>query len=176
MTNKCNYTVRKLEPTDSVNSFKTGSSSFAPLKTFIQKQAKNFQAAHVAQSYVAVNDDCVVLGFVALTCSEIDIRNGYGLADCEQASRYDSLPAIKIARLAIDSRHRQMGIGSNLIAHALDIAIGQISPAIGCRFIIADAKKEAISFYLNQGFTLLDTDDNKKRETPVMFFDLLYAL
>ena len=85
----------------------------------------------------------------------------------------NSLPAIKIARLAVDSRFRSNAIGENLISHALSIAIEQIAPAVGCRFMITDAKQQAVDFYLKQGFILLDTEDNKLRDEPIMFFDLL---
>jgi GNAT superfamily N-acetyltransferase len=167
------YSIRKLEPDDSVSCFKSGDAIFTPLKTFLQKHAQDFQAAHVAQTYVAVDDSKVVIGFVTLTCSEIDLRNGYELIDCQHANRYDTLPAIKIVRLAVDSRYRYKRIGENLFSHTLGVIITQISPFVGCRFIITDAKNNAVSFYTKQGFILLDTEENKQRESPVMFFDLL---
>jgi len=175
MTASFSYSIRKLHIEDSINSFKTGNPLFTPLKTFLKNHAKEFQQSHVAQTYVAVNEN-TVLGFITLTCSEIDLRNGYELKDCEHANSYDSLPAIKIARLAVDSRYRGKAIGENLMSHALSLAIEQIAPIVGCRFIIADAKQEAVAFYLKQGFTLLDSEDNKQREEPIMFFDLLPCL
>ena len=75
MTHK--YFIRKLEASDSVNSFKTGDKAFTPLKTFLQAHAKEFQDSHVAQSYVSVDDKNIVIGFVTLTCSDIDLRYGY---------------------------------------------------------------------------------------------------
>ena len=168
-----NYIIRQLDVSDKVNSFKTGDSLFTPLKTFLKKHAKEFQHSHIAQTYVAVDSNNIVLGFVTLTCSEVDLRNGYDIDDCNHANSYDSLPAIKVARLAVDSRYRGNAIGENLISHALSIAIEQIAPAVGCRFIITDAKQQAVEFYLKQGFILLDTKDNKLRDEPIMFFDLL---
>jgi hypothetical protein len=58
------YFIRKLEITDSVQRFKTGKASFLPLKTFLQKQAKHFQQSSIAQTYVAVTHDDVILGFI----------------------------------------------------------------------------------------------------------------
>lgn len=173
MTVSVSYHIRKLENNDSVNSFKTGDPAFTPLKTFLQKHAKDFQNAHVAQSYVAVGKENNVLGFITLTCSEVDLRNGYEIDDCKRANDYDSLPAVKIARLAVDSRYRGNQIGETLVAYALGIVIEQIAPVIGCRFIITDAKQTAVKFYCKQGFTFLDTEDNREREEPIMFFDLL---
>jgi len=176
MAASCSYSIRKLQGSDSVNSFKSGDQLFAPLKAFLKNHAKEFQYSHVAQTYVAADSSNKVLGFITLTCSEVDLRNGYSLQDCTHANNYDSLPAIKIARLAVDSRYRGNLIGENLIAYALSLAIDVIAPSVGCRFVIADAKTSAVSFYLKQGFTLLDTEDNQQRDEPIMFMDLLPLL
>jgi hypothetical protein len=53
-----------------------------------------------------VTGDKTIIGFVTLTCSEIDLQNGYDLADCSYANNYEFLPAVKIARLAVDARYR----------------------------------------------------------------------
>lgn len=171
-----NYTIRQLEKSDKVNSFKTGDSLFTALKTFLKKHANEFQHSHIAQTYVAVDSNHIVLGFVTLTCSEVDLRTGYDIDDCDHANAYDSLPAIKVARLAVDSRYRGNAIGENLLSHALSIAIERIAPAVGCRFMITDAKHQAVEFYLKQGFIMLDTEDNRLRDEPIMFFDLLPCL
>ncbi|MEQ1619801.1 MAG: hypothetical protein ABL919_00245 [Methylococcales bacterium] len=80
------YYIRKLEVSDSVQNFKVGNVSFLPLKTFLQKQAKQFQQASIAQTYIAVTGDKTIIGFVTLTCSEIDLQSGYELADCSHAT------------------------------------------------------------------------------------------
>jgi hypothetical protein len=43
------FYIRKLEDSDIVQNFKSGGQSFLPLKTFLQKQAKNFQKSNIAQ-------------------------------------------------------------------------------------------------------------------------------
>lgn len=52
------------------------------------------------------------------------------------------------------------------------LAADHIGNSVGCRFLIADAKASAIRFYEVQGFTLLDTEENRNRTEPVMFLDL----
>ena len=173
------FVVRPLSENDSVNSFKTGNPAFLPLKNFLKNQAKSFQQAMVAQTYVCVeldaegNESNKVIAYITLTCSEIDLRNGYELNDCEHANQYDSLPALKVARLAVDNRYHGNGLGALLVSLATAIAIDEIAPSIGCRFVVTDAKKEAVNFYLKQGFTILDTKDNLEAPEPVMFVDLL---
>lgn len=182
------YNIRELDINDSLNSFKIGDSSFKPLKTFLTKQACNFHDSKIAKTYVAIKlkpcadagtiEDLTlcVLGYITLTCSEIDIRNGYTVHDCTHANNYESLPAIKIARLAVDIRYRSKGIGNNLVSLALAIANDLITPNIGCRFVVTDAKKDAVTFYKKMGFTILETDDNKNSPTPVMFVDIHKSL
>lgn len=180
------YIIRSLEAADCVSKLSLGDAKFQPLKSFLQKQAKDFHQACIAKTYVAVTIikdpttgaliECPkkeVLGFISLTASEIDIRNGYTVEDCKYANTYDTLPATKIARLAVHKDLRGQGIGDNLLAFALAIVVDVIATHIGCRFLITDSKQEAIKFYSKAGFTLLDTDENKAEDNPIMFIDLL---
>lgn len=177
------FTIRQLLPTDRLKSFSAGDSSAQPLKTFLQKQAQHFHGAHIAKTWVAVKLETqengtlteeaapAVFGYITLICSEISLRNAYDIDDCPTANQYEYMPALKIARLAVDSRYRGQGIGDQLLALAIAIGTDLISPYIGCRFIITDAKKEAIRFYQKFGFTLLKTE--QEQDAPAMFLDIL---
>lgn len=167
------YFIRKLEASDIVQNFKVGSDAFLPLKTFLQKQAKHFQQSSIAQTYVAVTDRQAIIGYMTLICSEIDLQNGYELPDCDHANNYQFLPAVKIARLAVDSRYRNSGIGGMLVDYALALILDAIAENVGCRFVVADAKAEAVIFYEKQGFVLLDTESNQAAEHRLMFLDLV---
>ncbi|MFZ2725786.1 MAG: GNAT family N-acetyltransferase [Methylococcaceae bacterium] len=173
------YIIRLISPQDKIKGFKTGDATFQPLKTFLQNQAVDFQTALVAQTYVAIllneeaKDTGKIIGFITLTCSEVDLRNGYTIDDCPHANKYDSLPAVKIARLAVDSRYRRKGIGETLVSLAVTIAIEIIAPQIGCRFLITDSKLQSITFYERNGFIFLNTACNRIKDNPVMFMDLL---
>lgn len=166
--------IRSIQADDRSGAFKTGDSLFQPLKTFLQNQAQEFQAGQIACTYVAVRADQPnqIIAYITLICSEIDVRAGYELQGSQHAQRYDSLPAVKIARLAVDSRYRSLGIGESLIATAVSIANDEIAPHVGCRFLVTDAKQASVSFYTRMGFTLLDTAANREAEQPVMFVDL----
>lgn len=182
------YTIRSLSQQDNLKKFKTGDPAYQPLKAFLSNQAINFQIALVAQTYVAVTlddnnrDTGNVIGFITLTCSEIDLRNGYSVDDCEHANKYDSLPAVKIARLAVDKNYRThitdgsivkgKRIGEMLVNFAIAITVDMISSQVGCRFLITDSKKPAVGFYEKIGFTFLDTEDNRNSDNPILFIDL----
>jgi len=169
------FVIRRLTPSDNTNGFKTGDAVFQPLKTFFVKQAQEFHQHGIATTYVAAGKMSAdkILGFATLVASEIDIRGGYVVDTPEHANRYASLPAVKLARLAVDSRYRGNHIGEALVDFCLAIVAENVAPHVGCRFLVTDAKQPAVGFYEKLGFTLLDTDDNRAGQTPVMFIDLL---
>ena len=109
---------------------------------------------------------------MTLVCGEIEAQDGGGLAPDGNPYRYDSYPAIKVARLLVDARERKKGLGKALIEFALGTAKDVVCPSVGCRFIVVDAKAASVAFYVKQGFTLLETADNRARSEPVMFIDL----
>lgn len=106
------YSIEKLSSAHQLNKFSIGPDpSLRALKTFLQHHALNYQTANVAVSYVAVLPPTTtasrpqVVGYVTLTCSEVDLKDTYLLDDCEHANRYSCMPALKIARLASHSQH-----------------------------------------------------------------------
>lgn len=167
------FDISCLTADHSLSKFSTGDAKFAPLKTFLVKQALDYQTAMVATTYVvSPTGTSRVIGYITLTCSEIELGNGYTIADCQHVNRYPTMPALKIARLAVDKDYRGQRIGEALVDVAIAIALEKISPQAGCRFVVTDAKPDAVNFYLTQGFTLLDSKDNHAKENPVMFIDL----
>lgn len=84
--------------------------------------------------------------------------------------RYKTLPSVKIGRLAVHKDFQSNGYGR----HIMDfIKIWFVTGnKTGCRFIIVDALKEAVSFYEKNGFLPLDGDKENER-TQLMFFDLI---
>ncbi|MGD0960754.1 MAG: GNAT family N-acetyltransferase [Methylomonas sp.] len=113
-----------------------------------------------------------IIGYMTLTCSEIDLQDGYDITDCVHASHYEFLPAVKIARLAVDARYRTKGIGSTLVEYAIALVLDIIAENVGCRFVMTDAKREAVGFYEKLGFNLLDSEGDQGIEHHLMFLDL----
>ncbi|TXN03068.1 GNAT family N-acetyltransferase [Methylobacterium sp. WL103] len=166
--------VRQIEPGDRLTGLSLGA-EYTALKIFVQKHAKSFHSLGLAKTYAVfdLDNNNKILAYVTLVCGEIQLENGeHVIPDEEVDYRHKHFPAIKIARLAVDTRHRGLGIGEGLIDLSLGVAKGTVCPAVGCRFIVVDSKQGAINFYKKTGFTMINTEANRERAEPVMFIDL----
>jgi GNAT superfamily N-acetyltransferase len=68
---------------------------------------------------------------------------------------YGAIPALLIARMAVDTRHQEKGLGEFLLKYAFKCAF-EISAISGCYAVLVDAKDEHIKhFYEKYGFALL---------------------
>lgn len=171
--NNLDIEIKQLEPGDRVTGLSVGHESFTPLKIFLQKHAKSYEAHSLARTYIVYESgQNKPLAFITLVCGEIETQGEANLLGDEVVYHYHGYPAIKLARLAVDSKLRKSGIGRSLVEFALGIVKTNICPSVGCRFMVVDSKKASVDFYSRCGFTLLDTADNKDRDEPVMFIDL----
>lgn len=168
------FSLKRLEPTDTVRGLSLGHADFKPLKTFFEKHAKAYERNSLCRTYATVkNETGKIVGYVSIICGEVLIEKGQPLDhDGEVEFNYEHYPAIKIARLAVDKRYRGNDLGRGLVDFALGVAKEYICPHIGCRFAVVDAKQQSIEFYERCGFTMLDTEANRERSEPVMFIDL----
>ena len=164
-------TIKQIEPGDKLSGLSLGHEDFAPLKAFLAKQAHKYEAQSLARTYAAFNGPKVV-GYITLTCGEVvSGDNGLQLVD-DVEYPYHHYPALKIARLAVDRRMRGQDLGRFFVQLAIGQAKNIICPAVGCRFVTVDAKRQSVDFYRKCGFTMLDTDENRERSAPVMWIDL----
>ncbi|OJY12432.1 MAG: hypothetical protein BGO99_13735 [Nitrosospira sp. 56-18] len=166
--------LRKLEPGDIVTRFRLGHEDFKLLKKFLKKDAKKYHAENLTKTWVLVEENQshpVVLGYISLICSHIDIdpSNGHAVPGYE----YKAYPCVKIARLAIHQDHQKKGYGIALVEFSISITKEVIMDNIGCRFLVVDSKPKAIDFYKSRGFTLFETTEEKTETTSsLMFMDL----
>ena len=167
--------IKKLEAAnlDQVSRFRMESDEDKPLQVFIRRDARKSASANLTQTYVAkVEGDRKVIGYISIMCAEVALEKTYELADKVGADRYDFQPAVRIARLAMMDEYRGKQIGRQLVETAIGVVLVSIVPVAGCRFMILDAKPKSIAFYRRMGFRLLDTPENLKKPTPLMFMDL----
>lgn len=158
---------------DQVSRFRMSSVDDRPLQNFIRRKAYKSAIANLTQTYVAkVEDQPLVVGYISLMCAEIKLEKAYSLGDKPDADIYEYQPAVRISRLAVEDTHQGKNIGRQLVELAIGITVQAIVPNAGCRFLILDAKSKSIPFYERRGFRLLDTEENKAKDTPLMFMDL----
>ena len=100
---------------------------------------------------VTPQDSKTIIGYYTL--SALSIERASPPADVAgQLSRYEALPAVLLGRLAVDQRYQGQGIGTVLIADALERAL-QSTAQVGAALVVVDAKDtNARAFYERYGF------------------------
>lgn len=164
--------LRPIKAGDILTGFSLGAKDLQPLKTFLKRDALEYHENNVAKTFVLVESlrGSHVYGFLSLVCSEIKNEDQTHLEDCKTANRYQSFPAIKLVRLAIHHKLQGQGYGREMMGWCVRHVVDNVMPHAGCRFLVADAKHNALPFYEKLGFTLMATTASSKH--PVVFIDL----
>ncbi|MDD5035011.1 MAG: GNAT family N-acetyltransferase [Methylococcaceae bacterium] len=125
------------------------------LNQFLRQQAGQQQRKGLGKTYVALADDSAsVLGFVMVSVGQVAAAQ---LPPKLKLPR-DPVPILRLGRLAVDTRHQGQGIGQDLLAFALRLAL-EFSRQVGLYAVVVDAKHEkAEAFYQRLGF--IPTVDN----------------
>lgn len=119
------------------------------LNEFLLRQAGQQQRRGFGKTYVAVAaDGATVVGFVTVSAGQIATTS---LPAQSKLPRYPA-PILRIGRLAVDARHQGKGIGQDLLAFALRLAV-EFSQRVGLYAVVVDAKHDkAKAYYLKLGF------------------------
>ena len=124
------------------------------LDNFLIRHALENDRRGLGSTYVAVAGGTDhVLGYVTLSANSVHFEN----VPTEDLPHYP-IPAVLIARLAVDRSAQRMGVGTGLMLAALRLAV-DISDRVGVFAVTVDAmNEEAKAFYQERfGFTeLLD--------------------
>ena len=137
-----------------------------------------YYRVRLATSYVLENRvSGDVIGYFSLAHDRISLTdfpsnsayNRFRKQFFAQGKMFKSYPALKICRLATDSRYRGEGVGTMLVN--MIIASYKKESKAGCRFITVDAYAGALDFYFKQGFAPLSKDDEGS-DTRLLYFDL----
>jgi GNAT superfamily N-acetyltransferase len=119
------------------------------LNDFLLRQAGQQQRRGFGKTYVALAvDGKTVTGFITVSAGQIATAS---LSSRLKLPRYPA-PILRIGRLAVDVRHQGKGIGQDLLAFALRLAV-EFSQRVGMYAVVVDAKHDkAKAFYLKLGF------------------------
>lgn len=151
--------VRRLEPADDRSEFSCGNVELD--RFFRQYAGRNQFRHHLGTTYVAIEEDGRIAGFATVSPTEI-------LAERVPSSMKkrlprSPLPALRLARLAVDTRMSGCGVGRMLVASVLRLA-RDLSESVGC---VVDAKTEAIGFYESLGFVQLEALGGELGDRPI---------
>ncbi len=161
--------IEKLEPRhkELLNSFQTSNKE---LKDFLVEDAFKNQELAISTTYVwfyAKTNELVA--YITLLTDSLRIRETeLEKAFVDKGILYKSLPALKIGRLCVDNLFIGRGIGTQTTYFVMDVLL-TITDYAGCRFVVLDAKPEAVEFYKKLGFQILKQAD---KETVPMYYDM----
>lgn len=121
----------------------------AALNEFLLRQAGQQQRRGFGKTYVALSGDgAAVIGYVTVSAGQVATTS---LPSQLKLPRYPA-PMLRIGRLAVDSRHQGEGIGQDLLAFTLRLAV-EFSQRVGLYALVVDAKHvKAKSSYARLGF------------------------
>ena len=137
------FKIEKLSKNHKKESFDCGNSF---LNEFLKKYAfQNQNRYYVGTTYVISDGESNIIAYITL--SGVSIKKTM----LNEKYPYEELPALLIARLAIDKNSQGKGLGKELLIFSIKKALKQ-AEEVGCIGIVVDAKEEAINFYKKFGF------------------------
>lgn len=120
------------------------------LDDWLKTKAGQQERANNTRTFLAV-DGSKVIGYYATKAYELgldEVAEMYGVG-----KRAYPIPAVLLARLAVDAGFQGSGIGSLLLLHALS-QMAEVSRHVGFEVVVVDAiDGDAVTFYAQRGFT-----------------------
>lgn len=128
------------------------------LDDWLKRHARDAQASGSARVFVAsLEDEENVVGYYALAAAQVAPDEATARA-LKGQPRARPVPAILLARLAVDQTHQRAGLGRSLLQDAL-LRCLEAAQAVGARVVLVHAKHDAAkAWYLQYGFEESPTD------------------
>jgi GNAT superfamily N-acetyltransferase len=128
------------------------------LDEWLKRHALGAQASGSARVFVTTLDDGeTVVGYYALAAAQVAPEEA-AVRALKGQPRARPIPAILLARLAVDREHQRAGLGRSLLQDVL-LRCADAAEAIGARVLLVHAKHEAAkSWYMQYSFEESPTD------------------
>ncbi|MBI5884692.1 GNAT family N-acetyltransferase [archaeon] len=133
------------------------------LNDFLADDALQQQNESVNLTYLwTAKKQGVLLGYITV-CNDSIHLFGEKKAEMKKIGiSYKALPALKICRMAVSNNHARKGLGTKMIAFAINRVL-KINEVSGCRFLTLEAKNDPslpeeqkpIHFYKKLGFMVI---------------------
>ncbi|MEH3117590.1 MAG: GNAT family N-acetyltransferase [Methylorubrum populi] len=140
-----------MEPLGTGHDRQTFASGVEALDRYIRDLASQDMRRMVSKCHVAcLAGSMEIAGYYTLAAAEIPV-NALPETTARKLPRYPTVPVVRMGRLAVDRRHRGVGLGAALIVNA----VSQVLRAeIAAFALVVDAKDEgAAVFYEGRGFS-----------------------
>ena len=129
------------------------------LNDFLLSDSKPYLNKLLSVTYILENDEDIVAYFSVsndkISIPDSDKATWRRIKSLFPHSKHRSdYPAVKIGRLAVNSKYANNGIGSDILNFVKEYFIS--GNRTGCAFVTVDALREAIPFYLRNDFRYLD--------------------
>jgi GNAT superfamily N-acetyltransferase len=119
------------------------------LDEWLKRHALSAQASGSARVFVTTLDDGeTVVGYYALAAAQVAPEEATARA-LKGQPRARPVPAILLARLAVDREHQGAGLGRSLLQDVL-LRCVEAADAIGARVLLVHAKHEAAKAWYSQ--------------------------
>lgn len=130
----------------------------AALDEWLKRHARAAHASDSARVYVTTREDGeIVVGYYALAAAQVAPEDATARA-LKGQPRARPVPAILLARLAVDQKHQGAGLGRSLLQDVLLRSV-EAADAIGARILLVHAKHEAArAWYMQYDFEESPTD------------------
>ena len=120
-----------------------------PLNRYFREQLTQDIRRRVSACFVALDKNEHVAGYYTLASASVFLKD-LPIDIIKKLPRYPTVPAVRMGRLAVDKKFRGQGLGSAILADALDRSLRS---EIASFALIVDAKNEAaVNFYKKHSF------------------------
>ena len=168
------YYIQDLTPETNLEAFKCADGD---LNDFLIDEAKDYETELLAKTYLVVNEEngdliayfSLLNDTVRLEDTEKSTANRIN-RKIPNSKRRRHYPALKIGRLAVDTRYARMGFGEEILRTIRTMF--RHDNRTGCRFLTVDALASATGFYEAKGSFRFFTEKDKDDDTRLMYFDL----
>lgn len=163
----------RLEELDKIKPFNCGD---ADLNGFLCEDATYYHQQLLANTFVLENEERTIAYFCLLNdkISQTTIAKNLWRKlrkELPHEKHLGSYPAVKIGRLAVSLQHKGEGLGTDIVSAIKQMLVNNTTIS-ACRFLTVDAYKNALPFYLKNGFRLLVNNIEDESYTVPMYFDL----
>jgi len=152
---------RRIEPADVLADFTCG---YPSLDDWLTRTALRAERERTATTYV-VTADARVVGYYSLAAHSV-VRDSIGGGRLARNAPTE-VPAVLLARLAVDVSWQGHQIGSSLLAHAVTVT-RSVSSMIGIRALVVDPiDVAAAKFYAKYGFRSFPSPTTTRMFYPI---------